>query len=192
MKNSHDRYSDYLQTDYWKAVTDAVKKRDGYRCRLCNSQHDLCAHHRDYSHRGKELEFLDDLTTLCRRCHEIFHGHAPDVKQKEKAVKRLPGQPREYKATSRIDLVAVERDMPEGNGDIVLTNALIQKCRNNYGGFTNAAIIPLGVSFPLIAGWSKRLQGKTITRALYRTALEGRYIYNAKPNETETPPAVKP
>ena len=54
-------YNDYLQTDYWKAVAVEVKKRAGYRCQVCNSQLDLCAHHRTYDHRGKELEHLDDL-----------------------------------------------------------------------------------------------------------------------------------
>lgn len=70
------KYNDYLKTDYWKAVSDAVKKRASYRCQLCNSQHDLSAHHRTYDHRGSELDFLDDLTALCRRCHDIFHGKA--------------------------------------------------------------------------------------------------------------------
>lgn len=69
-----DRYSDYLQTDYWKAVSDAVKKKADYRCQVCNSPHDLQAHHRSYAHRGHELDHLDDVTCLCRRCHGIFHG----------------------------------------------------------------------------------------------------------------------
>lgn len=69
------RYADYLQSDYWKRVSDAVKAKSGYRCQVCNSPHDLQAHHRTYEHRGKELEHIDDLTCLCRRCHGIFHGH---------------------------------------------------------------------------------------------------------------------
>lgn len=55
-------YDNYLQSDYWKQVSDAVKKRDGYKCRVCNSPHDLQAHHRDYSHRGKELDYKQSAT----------------------------------------------------------------------------------------------------------------------------------
>jgi hypothetical protein len=67
------KYNDYLKTDYWKAVADAVKKRAGYKCQLCNSPHDIEAHHRSYAHLGRELDFLDDLTCLCRKCHGRFH-----------------------------------------------------------------------------------------------------------------------
>jgi hypothetical protein len=71
---AQERYSEYLNTDYWKRVSDAVKAKAGYRCQVCNSQLDLIAHHRTYEHRGNELEHIDDLTCLCRRCHDIFHG----------------------------------------------------------------------------------------------------------------------
>ncbi len=91
-QNSKERYADYLTTDYWKAVVLAVKERAGYRCQVCNSQHDLQAHHRCYDHRGKELDFLSDLTCLCRRCHGIFHGTiqtaapAPNVEPRAHAM----------------------------------------------------------------------------------------------------------
>jgi hypothetical protein len=67
-------YNDYLLTDYWKMVSQAVKARAGYRCQICNSGLDLQAHHRTYEHRGNEINHLDDLTCLCRRCHAVFHG----------------------------------------------------------------------------------------------------------------------
>lgn len=68
-------YDTYLQSDAWKAVSFAVKKRAGFRCQVCNSQHDLQAHHRTYANRGNEMNHLDDLICLCRRCHGVFHGH---------------------------------------------------------------------------------------------------------------------
>lgn len=93
MSDSRTRYADYLKTDYWIAVSDAVKKRDGYKCRVCNSPHDLQAHHRDYSHRGNELNHLSDLTTLCRRCHEIFHkantSHSQPTQEQPTASKSV-------------------------------------------------------------------------------------------------------
>jgi hypothetical protein len=74
MSTAQSRYAEYLTSDYWKAVSEAVRAKAGYRCQICNSPHDLQAHHRSYAHRGRELDHLDDLTCLCRRCHEIFHG----------------------------------------------------------------------------------------------------------------------
>jgi hypothetical protein len=75
MSDSQARYQEYLQSPYWKQVTDAVKRRADYRCQLCNSQHGLQAHHRSYQHRGRELEGnnLNDLVCLCAACHRLFH-----------------------------------------------------------------------------------------------------------------------
>ncbi len=67
-------YIQYLKSDYWKAVSTAVKARAGNRCQLCNSPDDLEAHHRTYDHLGKELEHLEDLTCLCADCHEKHHS----------------------------------------------------------------------------------------------------------------------
>lgn len=75
MSEAQDRYQSYLKTDYWQQVSLAVKRRADYRCQLCNSQHNLQAHHRSYQHRGRELEGnnLNDLICLCAACHELFH-----------------------------------------------------------------------------------------------------------------------
>jgi len=85
-------YNDYLLTDYWKMVSQAVKARAGYRCQICNSELDLQAHHRTYEHRGNEINHLDDLTCLCRRCHAVFHG-----KQEAPAPTPTPAPPKPVK-----------------------------------------------------------------------------------------------
>lgn len=191
-----DKYNAYLKTDYWKKVSEAVKKRAEYRCQLCNSQHDLCAHHRTYEHRGNELNYLNDLVCLCRRCHEIFHGKnqpevgaAPVHPKKQKPGDPLAGLSKRERreklndtrmANAVIDSAKVEADMPPGDGAIELTNELIQKCRNENGAFTNASIIPLGVKPPLISGWAGRLIGRKVSRAEYRQALEGRHIWGIR------------
>lgn len=77
-------YQAYLQTDYWKNVALEVKRRAGFKCQVCNSPHDLQAHHRTYKNRGNELKHLEDLTCLCDRCHGMYH-------QKEK-VERKEGK----------------------------------------------------------------------------------------------------
>jgi len=69
-------YNDYLTTDYWKEVSRRIKARAGWKCQVCNSPHGLEAHHRTYEHRGNEIEHLEDLICLCRKCHSSFHGKA--------------------------------------------------------------------------------------------------------------------
>lgn len=69
-------YGDYLKTDEWKAKRDATVERDGGRCRLCYSEKNLQVHHRTYSRRGNED--LNDLTTLCKECHEHFHSRVTE------------------------------------------------------------------------------------------------------------------
>lgn len=65
-------YEAYIQSPQWRAKADACKERDGWQCRLCENTHDLHAHHRTYKRLGNERP--EDLTTLCGRCHALFHG----------------------------------------------------------------------------------------------------------------------
>jgi 5-methylcytosine-specific restriction endonuclease McrA len=67
----HLSYKEYLLSDHWLDLRRKILKRDGFACRLCNARTDLNVHHRSYERIGRERE--DDLITLCRRCHEIFH-----------------------------------------------------------------------------------------------------------------------
>lgn len=169
-------YQEYLKTDYWKAVSDAVKKRADYRCQLCNSQHDLCAHHRTYEHRGRELDFLSDLTCLCRRCHEIFHGKQPQPKPIETAEQK----PKKKKVfDGELDLRNVDHEMPEGDSEFIqLTDKLIGKCATHVGGFTTATLDSLGSNG--LKGWRYRLIGKSVSRFSYKKALQGRFILGSK------------
>jgi len=153
-------YQDYLKTDYWKAVSDAVKKRTDYRCQLCNSQHDLCAHHRTYEHRGRELDHLSDLTCLCRRCHEIFHG-------KQSVKQRI-----------HVEIKPILERAINGNS-VLLTKRLIDQCATDSGGYTSATLNALGVD-PTAKGWKKRLLGVSVSCKNYRDALAGRLITGSR------------
>lgn len=168
------KYQTYLQTDYWKAVAQAVKKRAGYRCQICNSQHDLQAHHRCYDNRGRELQHLDDLTCLCRRCHAIFHGQLPAVP----VEKGRDGKIKMRLESKLTDAAWVEANLPAGD-PVTLTAELVIRCRTPRNGFTNATLRALDVRPPLIKGWVGRLVGKQISRESYRQALLGRTIYNS-------------
>ena len=178
-------YQDYLNSDYWKQVSQAVKKRAGYRCQICNSQHDLQAHHRCYDHRGNELQHLDDLTCLCRRCHAIFHGKIQEqpvvvsTTVKVEQPKSSHGMTWEElfqkpkKKVANPVIVSLPTDDP-----ITLTYELVMACRTARGGWTSATIRAFNVPLPLLSGWPKRLIGSQISKEAYQRALEGRTVYH--------------
>lgn len=65
-------YQEYLRSPEWKERRRGAYERAGYRCQLCNATGEIHAHHRAYTHRGREEE-TDDLIVLCRRCHGRVH-----------------------------------------------------------------------------------------------------------------------
>lgn len=169
------KYQEYLQSEYWNAVSKAVKARANYKCQVCNSPHDLNAHHRTYDHRGQEMQHLDDLVCLCRRCHGVFHGKIePPAPEKQVVVERPK------KGRGIINHTEVESHMPPNDGKpIVLDRELMIRLRTDKYGFTNATLRVLGIKAPLVAGWVGRLYGTEISREQFKAALEGRYIFNS-------------
>jgi hypothetical protein len=80
--NINGDYAAYLQSPHWLRLRELVLRRDQYKCRRCgssyhwadsNSQDVLHCHHMTYDRRGEER--LDDLVTLCARCHKLVHDH---------------------------------------------------------------------------------------------------------------------
>ena len=71
-------YDEYLQTPQWKERRHIMLERFGHRCQLCNEKSSLGnhleVHHRTYERRGNELP--EDLTVLCRKCHDLFHARS--------------------------------------------------------------------------------------------------------------------
>ena len=173
------KYGDYLQTEYWSKVSDQVKKRAGYKCQICNSPHDLNAHHRTYEHRGDELKHLDDLIAMCRRCHAIFHGKLEtDVIQVPIPAPTVGKRAPKFSKGGPIDAEWVKASIPENHGVMVLTRELVNRCRA-HGSFTNATLRGFGLKKAEVTqGWPSRLAGKEISEACYRAALEGRFQYN--------------
>jgi 5-methylcytosine-specific restriction endonuclease McrA len=65
------RYQQFLKSDHWKNLRQQTLERDRHRCRICDHDciQNLEIHHRRYPATFGD-ETIDDLTTLCRYCHE--------------------------------------------------------------------------------------------------------------------------
>lgn len=75
-------YDDYLKTQHWRTFRRLVLERDGHRCVVCNGDKEVHVHHRHYES-GRYQENLNDCYTLCKKCHEKYHG-----KGKKSATKK--------------------------------------------------------------------------------------------------------
>ena len=87
-------YYEYINSPEWRRRADAAKARAGYRCRVCNRHADevvLNAHHRTYERLGNEDP--DDITVLCRDCHELYETHDKSPKKFRKQSKPVEVQP---------------------------------------------------------------------------------------------------
>src|SRR6266853_6378477 len=51
-----------------------VLERDGWRCQICGSSADLQVHHQQFRSKLGD-DALDNLISLCARCHRQQHGH---------------------------------------------------------------------------------------------------------------------
>lgn len=64
-------YRTYLTLEHWQRQRKKALDRSGHKCSLCSGTNRLDVHHRTYERLGEEAP--EDLTVLCRRCHENFH-----------------------------------------------------------------------------------------------------------------------
>jgi 5-methylcytosine-specific restriction endonuclease McrA len=68
---------------HWRRVRAAALVRD-QGCRLCGTRDELEVHHRSYTRWGRER--LEDLTTLCRGCHDLVTG----AQMRRRDARRVP------------------------------------------------------------------------------------------------------
>lgn len=66
-------YAMYLNTKHWKVLSGLVRKSSNYKCSKCGSSKELNIHHLSYDRIGLPGE-IDDLVTLCSKCHQEAHG----------------------------------------------------------------------------------------------------------------------
>lgn len=79
-------YNAYLQSEEWRRRRAQAIAHAGGRCQLCNEAKYLNVHHRTYERVGKERP--EDLTVLCRKCHEHFHGITGGAQRRLAPVRR--------------------------------------------------------------------------------------------------------
>jgi 5-methylcytosine-specific restriction endonuclease McrA len=65
-------YRSYLASTAWQSKRQQRLQWDRYRCQGCGTSKRLDVHHRTYARLGHE--YLADLQTLCRPCHDRVHA----------------------------------------------------------------------------------------------------------------------
>ena len=76
-------YSQFLQTDYWKFISNYKKHLANRLCQHCRSTKKLEVHHTTYAHLGYEYLHLSDLIVLCHKCHKKEHIRLRKAKKKQ-------------------------------------------------------------------------------------------------------------
>lgn len=66
-------YHEYLKTEHWQEVKELKLQSVNYKCQVCNSGEELNVHHRSYTNLYNEQNYLEDLTVICKECHELYH-----------------------------------------------------------------------------------------------------------------------
>lgn len=66
-------YSEFLKSKYWSIVRQRVLQRDGSKCVICSYSKNLQVHHDNYKNHFREHRHLNNLMTLCGKCHKEHH-----------------------------------------------------------------------------------------------------------------------
>ena len=193
------QYKKYLSTPEWKGISDFVKSRDEYKCKLCNTQHGLEVHHRSYQWIGKEKGHEVDLVTLCKGCHGMFHSKGistdemlPKIKPKIKRSirdKDLEQIKIEIENLKRTNVLMCGNEtahyipqnpikIPDEN-EIILDSELINNLTTDKGGVTGATMNcfkEAGIHTKH-KGWKHRAEGLVVSREWYIRAEKGRHLY---------------
>ncbi|MCF2875073.1 MULTISPECIES: HNH endonuclease [unclassified Tenacibaculum] len=81
VKKAHGSYGGLLLTSEWREKREEILKRDGNKCRVCNSEEELQVHHRQYHYSlvlrkfRKPWEYPNRLLiSLCKKCHQKGHN----------------------------------------------------------------------------------------------------------------------
>lgn len=90
MDKRRKEYNEYLKSPAWKLLRQDVFDRDGGRCTKCGCKPSrgnwLEAHHTTYVNFGNEP--LEDLLTLCRKCHVKHHRKERKKKPRKRSKQK--------------------------------------------------------------------------------------------------------
>jgi 5-methylcytosine-specific restriction endonuclease McrA len=67
------RRNGFYQSSTWRQLSKAARDRDQGQCALCGSTNRVQAHHRIHRRDGGP-DTLDNLISLCGRCHRAAHA----------------------------------------------------------------------------------------------------------------------
>ena len=81
-----NKYELYIHGTKWRKIREKVIERDGGKCKRCKCKKTLQVHHLVYDNLFNEEEHLDDLVTICKKCHFKLHSlyRIHDCSDKEK------------------------------------------------------------------------------------------------------------
>lgn len=94
-------YQDFLNSPFWKAMKEDLKKRDFYKkCHCCGEEGNMELHHIKYKN------FLDgaskkNIFPLCRKCHQQTHDISWEQKITFKQAMRKIRRAHKYKPQQR-------------------------------------------------------------------------------------------
>lgn len=84
-------YDDYLNTPWWRKIRRKRIEHDDMKCHDCGASMPLTVHHLTYDNLG--CEPLDDLVTLCQRCHKRRHDSDEAARLKQQALNAIAEKP---------------------------------------------------------------------------------------------------
>jgi ribosomal protein S27AE len=122
-------YREFLKSDFWISIREKAVLRDGGKCVRCGSCGHLQAHHKRYPQDWYQT-MLEDLETLCRKCHGEEHGYRPnEFEQLYWVVSNMIRSdqrptPEQWKELHRIALIP---DYFEWVGHLLYEYALLQR-----------------------------------------------------------------
>lgn len=81
-------YGEYLRSKHWLRMKRMIHAKYNNECQMCHKKlkgRERNVHHLTYERIGNELP--EDVTLLCRECHQKVHGIEKPKKKKRKARK---------------------------------------------------------------------------------------------------------
>ena len=127
----------YLKSQHWADLRQVALERAGFKCRHCGCGGKLDVHHERYKSIYDVTQ--DDLTVLCRKCHEAEHAGHKDIrqatkkpkKQKAKQTQKSGISKKKSRAQKRRLVQAYNRGKREAGGESIdrVTGGYAMVCR---------------------------------------------------------------